>query len=73
MTAKSTFPERCSDGDVADSTIVSTSEEADTARAWLRRKGFDVVVEERDLREELMRTGFAGFASENQTHWADLV
>ena len=35
-------------------------------------RGFDAVVEERDCRDELMRTGFAGPASENHTHWAHL-
>jgi hypothetical protein len=49
------------------------TEQADQARAWLRSKGFDAVVEERDRRDELMRTGFAGLASENHTHWAHLV
>jgi hypothetical protein len=49
------------------------TEQADQARAWLRSTGFDVVVEDRDRRDELMRTGFAGVASENHTHWAHLV
>jgi hypothetical protein len=49
------------------------TEQADQARAWLRSTGFDVVVEDRDRRDELMRTGFAGLASENHTHWAHLV
>jgi hypothetical protein len=30
------------------------TEQADQARAWLRSKGFDAVVEERDRRDELM-------------------
>lgn len=49
------------------------TEQADEARAWLRSTGFDVVVEDRDRRDELMRTGFAGLTSENHTHWAHLV
>jgi len=43
------------------------TEQADQARAWLRSKCFDAVVEERDRRDELMRTGFAGLASENRS------
>jgi hypothetical protein len=51
----------------------TTATEAEEARAWLRVKGFDVVVVERDRRDELMQAGFAGLASENRIFWADLV
>lgn len=47
--------------------------DAEEARAWLRIKGFDVVVVERDRRDVLMQAGLAGLASENHIYWADLV
>jgi hypothetical protein len=50
-----------------------TGEEAAEARDWLRERFFDVVVEEKDRREELIRAGYAGLAAKNHTHWAHLV
>jgi len=31
------------------------------------------MVEERDRRDELIREGYVGLATENHTHWADLI
>ncbi len=39
----------------------------------LREHGWDVVVVERDLREELISAGFVGIATDSHTHWADLI
>ena len=43
------------------------------AREWLREGGFDVVIEEVDRREELLRGGHAGIDANNDTFWAHLV
>lgn len=52
---------------------MATEGEEEAARAWLHERGFDVVVEQRDLREQLIASGYAGIAADNHTHWADLV
>jgi hypothetical protein len=46
---------------------------ADEARSWLRERGFDVEVEERDLGPLLRETGDPYAPSISHTHCADLI
>ena len=52
---------------------MASEADADEARAWLRAKGFDVRVEERDMSEEFRHRGLGGVDTLHDTHWADLV
>lgn len=43
------------------------------AREWMRSRGWDVQVEQRDLREEFIRRGEEYAWSFDHTHWADII
>lgn len=46
---------------------------AEEALDWLRQRGFDVRVEERDLDPQLAAAGYPSAPNASCTHWADLV
>ena len=46
---------------------------AEEARTWLRERGFDVKVEERDLGPLLREAGHPHAPSISHTQWADLI
>lgn len=52
---------------------VELGEQASEACAWLREHGFEVRVEERNLREEFLRRGLRGADTIDHPYWADLV